>query len=800
MRAKIDPEGEYFDPYMLQFEKTATEAAREGHYLAAGQQLIQQVAQAVPSVVLTSTGVGGMLTLGTSAAGSSYTETLEKAPDSSLGSIYVTSLVKGGFEFASEYVTRGILKKGGLLFSQGGKPAINAYSKGVVKEVFKDFVSEGTSEASASLAGHILDNLVHGIAPPENLWAQLTDEFLVGGLLGGGTSFVGSQRQLPPGVINTRLEQTGKIEADKADAAEIDELVGVLRNAKTEDEKKLAQDSINAITTRIETRNKQHVSVVEDMTLNEAEAILAQKGLAEKYEDQVKNNTELTDSQKDILSTQATAHRAEAQRLYDKVANYPAAVQEAAAKKADIARKREENTQKEKALATAPNPNPVSTQKLAQDKADLDAQEQQINNALNEFRPDIGVEGLLDQLDKQQKTNDGVHKDNIKVLESRNATQEEKSEEIARYEARKQELDQVRGDLDTALEQRGEAREASRTALEETLAGPQVSEQQSDEASAVIGEQVGVTPRARKKIIAEAVNLVEKPTNKPTAARLAKSLKTTAKGIGTYLSTNLTPATAKHAIDNIITEIQARENLTDAEKNERVAELRKEMPKQVPLQSNPDEQSYLDDSDIQYIDDAQFQADVQEALDGGFKEATEGVSERKDLTNKEEDKKQEDRDEEAAKTFMTFVARTTGPGLLMVLGGLHTQVLLQILNRLPLLVCTKIIAESLVGNKKENFTFDNAPSSSVLTRVGRNAYEYLKAAGKDVSYFEKISPRIEAGLRAVENPDGTPLTDEEIKQRAISYRSLEAGGDLMRLAGGPEGFFIYDRGFPKNRA
>ena len=101
-----------------------------------------------------------------------------------------------------------------------------------------------------------------------------------------------------------------------------------------------------------------------------------------------------------------------------------------------------------------------------------------------------------------------------------------------------------------------------------------------------------------------------------------------------------------------------------------------------------------------------------------------------------------------------------------------------------------IVSEGIVGNKAEDFTFDNSYSNSTLTRIGRMAYNELKRLGKDVSQFEKTPPKV---MRALEETGHTP---EEIKQRTLSLNYLRAGGELLKGVGGTKGFFRYERGNP----
>ena len=774
---------------ITQFDKTATDAALEGNWGEFGHNLVVQTSQAAPSLVATATGIGGMAVLGLSAAGSSFGETLEQAEGSSLGSIYLTSLMKGGYEFASEYATRGLLKKAGLLFKQGGQPAINAYSKSILKETFKGFNIEGGSEAAASLAGHITDYVVHGIEPPKNLWKQLADEWLVGGLLGGGTSIIGSNNQLPPEVINARLENQAKINADKADADALNDLINTAANAKTQEETDLLNKDIAEINNRIAQRAKDHSAVVEDFTVNEAQSLLDYKGRAEKYDNLVKTNENLTDEQRTVFELKAQESRNKADAIYDKIAKFPQAVQEAAAQKAEIKTKREEIKTKEEAIAKAENPNPVTTQKLNQQKTELDAKEKAVNDSLTQFRPAVSTEGLSSEIDKLSERNEATHKDNLKVLENQNATKEEIAQEVANYNLQKDNLAAAKEGVEDVLVQKGKARADAISTLEETITPKAPSGSNIANAKSII--------KGTEKITNAAAELADDATSRTKANKLAKALQNTSEGVGAYLGTVLSPYGAKIAIDNVVTSIEGNDKLTDDVKKALIADLHKETPKQVPLKSTPGEASYLDDSDIQAIDEAQYEQDIRDALDGGFAEATKDSTERKEIDVTEAENADEVDRDKAISTYQGFIDRTID----VIFNGAWKYTRTGVVSNvkaMPAKRIHEIIAESLVGSKTENFKFDNTPASGTLTRIGRKAYEYLKSKNLDVAHFEKLPPRLERGMRAAVDKDGNPkFTEEDILKRAINYRSLEAGGDILSLVGGVNGFFEYQRGFPQ---
>ena len=441
---------------------------------------------------------------------------------------------------------------------------------------------------------------------------------------------------------------------------------------------------------------------------------------------------------------------------------------------------------KRKLLKEAPNPNPVSTAKIKEQESKLQEESKKIDNALNEIRPDLSTEGLVDKITKIEENNETTHKDNLRIIEEKNGTKDEIKTEKALYKTKQDALAGAKKDLEGVIAETGKQREKARKTLEGKLAPKAQSESKTAAAKSFIK---GTTTSS---IVKGAVTLSENAVSKPAAERLALKLKETSVGIGEFLSSTLSPASAKFAIDNVINSIEGNKKLTDAEKKTLVDQLRKETPKQLPNQNSPTEKSYLDDGDIQAIDDAQYQDDTTEALDGGFAEATKNTKETKDL-KRDDIKEQNEADASTAReTYNGFIDRTQAWIAKNWVGrALNNSPLLRMVKRIPAKRIHEILASSFVGGKTESFTFENAVSTSLLTRVGRNAYEYLKARGEDVSAFETLPSALHDAAVS------SGMSKEEILQRAISFRSIKVGGEMMRFVGGVEGFFEYERGFPQ---
>ena len=413
---------------ITQYSQGAVESITDGDWEAGGRQLVTQTAQAIPSLLATATGWGGMVTLGVSAMGSSFDETIEQVPENNTMAMFGTSILKGGYELASEYATRGILKKAGLVFGKGGQKALDAYSRGVVRETFRAFNIEGSSEAGASLAGHLTDALVHGIELPKNLLWQLSDEYVVGGILGGGASSIGSSSHR---VKAAKTEPKEMKEADKQSAAVINSMVDAKKNAGSQEELSLIDDVIAEETQNIKDRQDKHDKVVADMTGQEGDQVIKDIQEAEKYENS-STNPDITESAQYVYTEKANNLREKSSATYEIVYDWPQTMEQATEIKEQIEEKRKELSVKEKTLAKSENPNPASTQKIKEERAELKEKEDGLNKALKEKRPTLKEKSIKTPGDKTQpqaskeqvtqdffKTNKKVVDDTIKAAYAR---------------------------------------------------------------------------------------------------------------------------------------------------------------------------------------------------------------------------------------------------------------------------------------------------------------------------------------------------------------------------------------------
>ena len=180
-----------------------------GNYGQFTERVVGQAIGAVPSILLTSTGIGGILNLGASSAGSKFNELVEENPEESLERISFNALGTGAVEAAFELGTRGILKRAGILGNSGNtqaaKDLINSYTSKFAK--YLDIPLEGGLEAGTVLFQDLLDALprsLGGLGKADKYESmeeyfkatgttkKMWEAFNVGTVMGGGVNIVGA--------------------------------------------------------------------------------------------------------------------------------------------------------------------------------------------------------------------------------------------------------------------------------------------------------------------------------------------------------------------------------------------------------------------------------------------------------------------------------------------------------------------------------------------------------------------------------------------------------------------------------
>ena len=193
------------------------------NYSQAADRAIGGVFESAPSLALAYTGVGGLIALGTSAAGNKFDEEFENNPEEGTKTILLNSIGTGIAEASFELVTRGILSKARLLKSSGNTKAANDlisnYSTSVIKRFATDPAAEGLSEAATEFTTDLIDIATFEKDELPDLFTEKNfkkwaDAGIIGTLTGGGVVTTGALTSNEQSVRNA-AEYTLTPDSDK---------------------------------------------------------------------------------------------------------------------------------------------------------------------------------------------------------------------------------------------------------------------------------------------------------------------------------------------------------------------------------------------------------------------------------------------------------------------------------------------------------------------------------------------------------------------------------------------------------
>lgn len=173
------------------------EAISKGNLSDAAELTVGGALESAPSILAAMTGYGGIALFGTSVAGNKFDEEFEKNPDESLKVLYANAAGNGVIEAGFELVTRGLLKKAGLIGAKSGKDVAKAFladgAKSLVKKIGWSATQEGGSEAATEITSMLWDaygGLDKRIEKGEFV-TRVFDAGVIGAFMGGGVSTLG---------------------------------------------------------------------------------------------------------------------------------------------------------------------------------------------------------------------------------------------------------------------------------------------------------------------------------------------------------------------------------------------------------------------------------------------------------------------------------------------------------------------------------------------------------------------------------------------------------------------------------
>ena len=230
------PSSQAYEPIITKLEEnlpkyetqSITEDIEKGNYSQAGERAVNAALQSAPSIVAAFTGVGGLISLGTSAAGNKFEEEFMNNPQQSTGKLLLNAGQTGVTEASFELVTRGLLKRAGILRQAGDIEGAEEVIKGgaltIIKNLGISLTGEAGSEAATELTVALIDAIPEeygGLGKKidsKQLFYRLGDAGIVGGLVGGSISTVGevsggraarerAEAILTPDVINSKISE-----------------------------------------------------------------------------------------------------------------------------------------------------------------------------------------------------------------------------------------------------------------------------------------------------------------------------------------------------------------------------------------------------------------------------------------------------------------------------------------------------------------------------------------------------------------------------------------------------------------
>tara|TARA_R110002167_G_scaffold5418_1_gene25329 strand:- start:1622 stop:9025 length:7404 start_codon:yes stop_codon:yes gene_type:complete len=191
------------EPSIRQYESDSmVDDIANGDFLQAGERAVGAALESLPSIVAASTGGGGIVALALSTAGSKFEEERKKDSSQGTGNLISNALMTGAIEAGFEVATRGVLKRAGILNSQGMKKAAKDLILGGNKEILKNFgintLQESTSEMATevtSIAADAIPRWLGGLDKEIDVskeWKRVVEAGIVGSVFSTTATGVGA--------------------------------------------------------------------------------------------------------------------------------------------------------------------------------------------------------------------------------------------------------------------------------------------------------------------------------------------------------------------------------------------------------------------------------------------------------------------------------------------------------------------------------------------------------------------------------------------------------------------------------
>jgi hypothetical protein len=302
----------FLEPSIRDYEtQTITEDLENGDYLQAGQRAVGAALESLPSIVAASTGVGGIIALGASSAGGKFEQEFGKDSSINTGVLVANALATGTVEAGFELVTRGILKRSGILADTGMKKAADDLIRGGTQKLLAQYgintVGEFASEAGTKVSTLVLDSAPKWIGGLDRgvdwskEWRGILDEGIVGSVFGISSTTIGGVKNRNVNAVaaaeSILMPQDGKQAIIKS-ANRISELNKDRILADT-DGVKILDEAIKAETLNIETIKRKNSESLGGMNPKEIKAYVSNNSKIDKLKSIV-NKPNQVESVKDI--------------------------------------------------------------------------------------------------------------------------------------------------------------------------------------------------------------------------------------------------------------------------------------------------------------------------------------------------------------------------------------------------------------------------------------------------------------------------------------------------------------------
>ena len=393
-----------------------------GNFANAAQLTANQTAGGLASLVPFMVPGGGILgpaVLGSSATAGSFEEDLEdvdKTGDATIDQIYNASYLKGGAEFATEFVTAGILGRAKKMASAGASvEAVKEYTKSATRRVLGDAFAEGISEGLTDTVGRFVDNQIYGAeVDKDEAIVGFLDSAIVGAIVGGKVSTFGQsaakenakklaanalkspeQKQASQERAETVQKAQDKIDELKAQETELSLVQQAQLNAAETAKSDAIQEEIAS--------EKKHQETFDDMTHEELKEVAENTDKANKLEEakkeidkknevlveegrdaEVEDTAVIEDAIRDARSKAATAYNTVAS-WQETTRDIDAVVKNNQDKVKEIEQEESNIALEEKQAAKAEQPNPVGTQKRKQRKQKLNEQKKAVQENITQL-------------------------------------------------------------------------------------------------------------------------------------------------------------------------------------------------------------------------------------------------------------------------------------------------------------------------------------------------------------------------------------------------------------------------------